>query len=466
MVIGQVASQLMHATDLAMVGRVGVVPLAAATFGVTVFNLFWLIGIGPVSAMSILAGEAHGAADEGRARFVARHGLIVTGGMAAAISLVLVGIVLGTSIWHLGQPAEVLAEARTYLLYLAATTLPLLLFITFKAYDEARGWPWLPLWYNAGSIVLNIVLNWIFIYGHLGVPAMGLAGAGLATLLSRLAVLAAFWFHQVRSERIGLRWSWPEWLTVDWRLCLEMLRLGMPIGLQIIFEVAAFNCALFMVGWLPDGAVALAAHAIALNYAALAFMVPLGVMFAASIRVGQARGAREFVRARIIGRSTIAVAVGFMGTVAIVFTLGRHQLPYLFLNDSVGEAAPAVIALASTLLLFAAAFAVFDGIQVSAIGVLRGYRDVRLPTVLTFVAYWLICLPTGFYLGFRLDGSDALPPTLAAIVDALPLPPGLGRGAPGVWTGLVLGLVVVSLALLWRFAVISRRAVAENRAPG
>lgn len=457
MVIGQVATQLMHATDLAMIGRVGVVPLAAATFGVTVFNLCWLIGIGPITAVSILVGEAHGAGDEVRARFVVRHGLIVSGLIGTLLSLLLMFVVSRTSIWHFGQPAEVIEEAWTYLLYLCATTVPLLLFITFKAYDEARGWPWLPLWFNAGSIVLNIALNWVFIYGHLGAPPMGLAGAGLATLLSRVIVLMFFWVYERRAPHIALRWTAQEWRKIDFKLCLELLWLGIPISLQIVFEVAAFNCALFMMGWLPHGTVALAAHAIALNYAALAFMVPLGVMFAASIRIGQARGSGNYKQARVIGWTTIGVAVIFMSVVAVVFSLGRHQLPYLFLNDSVGDAAPAVISLASTLLFIAAAFAVFDGIQVSAIGVLRGYRDVRLPTVISFIAYWLLCLPIGFGLAFRLDGTDAVPPLVARVIAFLPLPAGGAMGAPGVWAGLVVGLVVVAVAMLGRFVVISRR---------
>lgn len=459
MVIGQLATQAMHATDLAMVGRVGVLPLAAATFGGTVYNFFWLFGIGPLTAMSILVGEAHGAGDDARARFVMRQGIVVSAIMGVLITAVIVALARFTTVWHLGQPPEVVAGAEVYLLFLASTTTPLLVYICFKAYDEARGWPWLPLWFNLASIALNIGLNWILIYGNLGAPAMGLAGAGLATLMSRVLVLAAIWAYERRDAAIRLTWTVREWLEIDWRQCWELFRIGMPIGLQIVMEVAAFSSALILVGWLPNGKIAIAAHSIALNFAAFAFMVPLGVMFAASIRIGQARGGREFRRARVIGWSTIGVAIGYMSIVALTFIFGRHQLPYLFLNDNVGADAPAVIALASTLLLYAAAFAVFDGIQVSGIGVLRGYRDVRLPTVLTFIAYWLLCIPIGFFLAFRLDGSDMLPGPVAKLVSWLPLSRGGDLGAPGVWMGLVVGLVVVSVALLWRFAIVGRRAI-------
>ena len=466
MVLGQLATHAMQVTDMAMVGRVGVVPLAAASFGATVFGFFWLLGIGPVTALGIVVGEAHGASDDARARRVLRHGMVVVAAAGVLLTTLLVGVAGGTNWWHLGQPAEVIAATRSYLFYLAGSTVPLLLFISYKAYAEARGWPWLPLWFVLGSILLNIALNWVFIYGHLGAPAMGLDGAGLATLLSRLVVLAVFaWFLAVYRP-IRLRWRLGEWLRNEVRLLWELCRLGFPISLQILFEVGAFNLALIMMGWLPDGTVALAAHSIALNYAALAFMVPLGVMFATSIRVSQARGAGRLEQARQIGWSAIGISALFMGGVAAFFVLGRQELPYLFLHDNVGDAAPAVLTLASTLLLFAAAFAVFDGVQVVTVGVLRGYRDVRGPTVLAFVVFWLVCLPMGFLLGFRLDGTDGVPPLVAWLVASLPLPQGGGMGAEGVWMGLVLGLVLISLALLGRFVVIARRAMAQVEAGG
>ncbi|MFP4282567.1 MAG: MATE family efflux transporter [Opitutales bacterium] len=457
MVIGQVASQLMHVTDLAMVGRVGVVELAGAAFGNNVFNIVWLIGIGPVTAMSILVGEAHGGGREHRARTVLRHGLLVVGAFALFLGGGLAWVVLGSDIWHLGQPEEVIAAARTYLLFLASSTLPLLLFIVFKAYSEARGWPWLPFWFNAGSILLNIFLNWVFIYGNLGAPRLELAGAGLATVLSRVVALVALALFMRASARTQVRWPLAEWGQFDPRLGLDVVKLGIPIGLQILFEVGAFNCAVFMIGWLPDGTVSIAAHSIAINLTALAFMVPLGVMFAASIRVGQARGAGNQAQARQIGWSTIGVAVGFMACVALTFVVGREWLPYLFLSEDVGDRAGDVVALASSLLLLAAAFAIFDGAQVTAIGVLRGFRDVRWPTLMTFVAYWVICLPLGFWLAFHFDGREQFPGVLATVAKWLPEGPGLGPH--GVWIGLCVGIIAICFAVLVRFHIIGNRAV-------
>ena len=457
MVIGNLATQLMYVVDMAMVGRVGVAVLAAGTFATNVFNLFWMLCLGVITAISVTGGEAHGADDDHRARSVVRNGFIVSTLAALLLTGSLVALVQFTDWWHLAQPAEVIALGREYLLLLAASTLPLMLFIVQKAYCESRDNPWEPLYYNLGAIVLNVVLNWILIYGNLGAPAMGLTGAGVATLLSRVFVLAAFSLWLRRRSGMALRWPTQEWMRVDLKQALDLTRLGIPIGLQIFFEVAAFNCASFLMGWLPNGVVAIAAHSIALNFAALAFMVPLGVMFATVVRVGQARGAGEMEKARLIGLTTVYFAVGFMALIAVVYVLGRDVLPRLYLDDSVGERAPEVLALASSLMLFAAALAIADGIQVTSIGALRGYRDTKIPTVLTFVGYWLSCLPLGFWMGFKLDGSEEFPALIAALVPYLP--PGLGLGAEGIWLGICICICPIAIALFMRFNHTSRKAI-------
>lgn len=455
MVIGNLATQLMYVADMAMVGRVGVAELAAGTFATNVFNIFWFLGLGIITAISVAVGEAHGAGDDQKARHVVRNGFLVSGLASVILGGGLAAIVYGTDLWHLGQPEEVIVLGRDYLLLLAASTLPLMLFVVQKAYCESRDNPWEPLWFNLGAIGLNVVLNWILIFGNLGAPALGLVGAGIATLLSRIFVLLAFTLWLRRRSGMSLRWVGREWIVVNLDQARDLTRLGIPIGLQIFFEIAAFNCAAFMMGWLPNGVVAIAAHSIALNYAGLAFMVPLGVMFATVVRVGQARGAGQMEEARAIGWTTILMAAGFMAVVAAVYSLGRYGLPHLFLDDTVGERAPEVLALASILMLFAATLAIADGVQITAIGVLRGYRDTRVPTILTFVAYWGCCLPLGFWMGFRLDGSEALPRPLDALLPYLP--PGLGWGAPGIWAGICISMAPVALAMCLRFHYTSCR---------
>jgi MATE family multidrug resistance protein len=459
MVIGSVATQLMHIVDMAMVGRVGVTELAAGTFATNVFGIFWFFGIGLVNAISVLVGEAHGAENDHKARHVMRHGYIVSALLSLVLGGLLAAMVQFTEIWHLSQPPEVIEVGRGYLLMLALSMAPLMLFITQKSYCEARDKPWDPLWFNLGAILLNVFLNWILIYGNLGMPALGLTGAGIATVLARFMTMFLFGFWLRRRSGMSLRWTRSEWTKIDWPQAKELTWLGIPIGLQVFFEVAAFNCAVFMMGWLPEGKIAIAAHSIALNYAALAFMVPLGIMFAAVVRVGQARGAGRMKEAQTIGWTTIGVSASFMAIMACVYALGRNWLPYLYLDDSVGEGAEAVLQLASVLMLFAAALAVFDGIQVISVGVLRGYRDVVLPTFVTLVGFWFVCLPLGLWLGFRLDGSENLPAFLQRMVARLP--EGLGWGAPGVWAGLCLGMFPTSVAMALRFWTTSRRAVRE-----
>lgn len=459
MVIGNLATQLMYVVDMAMVGRVGVAELAAGTFASNIFNIFWFLGLGIITAISITVGEAHGAGDDAKARHIMRNGLIVACFVSLLLTGILVAVVVGTDLWHIGQPAEVIALGRDYLLLLGASTLPLMLFIVQKAYCESRDNPWDPLYFNLAAIALNVVLNWILIYGNLGAPALGLVGAGIATLLSRIVVLIAFSFWLRRRSGMALRWTRREWARIDFGQAKDLSRLGLPIGLQIFFEIAAFNCASFFMGWLPNGVVAIAAHSIALNYAGLAFMVPLGVMFATVVRVGQARGAGQSEKARMIGMTTILFAIGFMAVVAVVFGLGRNWLPHLYLDESAGDRAPEVLALASTLMLFAAAFAIVDGIQITAIGALRGYRDTKVPTILAFIGFWLVCLPLGFWLAFKLDGSEEnLPEMVNALLPYLPN--GMGLGPEGVWLGICLSMCPVAIAMFVRFHYTSKRALA------
>ncbi len=455
MVMGQVAQHVLHVVDLAMIGRVGVTPLAAATFSGNVFWIFALFTFGLASALSIMVSEAHGRADAVRAREVLRIGLLVCGLAALTGSCVLGAIILGTDWWYLGQPMVVLEEARNYLIYLAISLVPLMLFSSLKGYCEAINQPWLPLYFVIGSIGANVLLNWVFIFGNLGAPAMGLDGAGLATVLARLLSVVALWGWMMWARAYRLRWRWGEFFRLETASKWELIKLGTPIGLQISFEMAAFNAAVFMMGWMYNGPVAIAAHSIAISYAGLAFMVPLGITFAVSIRIGQARGEGDLAKARRIGWGAMLMAAAFMAAMALTFVTFRHQMPLLFLPPKVGEDAPAVIALASVLLLFAAAFAIFDGVQIVAAGALRGYRDVRIPTILTFVVYWLICLPVGFFFAFRLDGTDRMPEVVYQLAANIPIP-GLGLSAPGVWVGLVLGLGIAAVCLVTRYACISR----------
>jgi MATE family multidrug resistance protein len=302
---------------------------------------------------------------------------------------------------------------------------PVLLKLALKNHLEALHRPWMPLRWVLVGVVLNICLNWILIYGHFGAPALGLVGAGWATLISRVISLVGLAIEYRFS--VALAAARPQhWLV---RLQRDELRqlfaLGWPPAVQLFFEAGLFNLAAVMMGWL--GVVPLAAHQVALSCAATTFMFPLGIAQALSVRVGSVRGAGEPWRARAIGFGGIGAGALIMLAFACVFVAAARPIAGFFIED------PAVVELASRLLLLAALFQIFDGTQVTSMGALRGLADVRVPTAITCLGYWLLALPAARYLGFH-----------------TPL------GPEGIWTGLVVGLVTCALLLLARFARMTR----------
>jgi MATE family multidrug resistance protein len=428
--LGQLGQMMMPVIDAAMIGRLGVTPLAAVAFGTLVVWIPLIAGFGLCVAVHVLVASAHSSGRREEAGEVLRHGLWLGAlyGIICGVGLQC-GLGLLNHIPHIDQ--DVINAAKPFIVLMGWSTVPVLGFTVVKNYCEAQNRAWLPLGVLAGSLVLNVLLNWIFIYGHLGAPAMGVAGAGLATLLARAAAFITLLICARRSAILRPIWKRGAWAWLAGERVWRMLALGGPSGVQILFEVGMFNFATLLAGML--GRVTLDAHQIALNVASLAFMVPLGLSMATGIRVSHAAGLGEFSRARRIGWSSIACAVGFMAVYAVGVMGLREILPHLFLQPNSADAR-AVLELASKLLIWAAAFAVFDGAQVTTLGTLRGLRDVRVPTVLSFTGYWLVCAPLAWYLGWR-----------------------RGWGGPGVWAGLFGGVMVVAILLMARFEIISRR---------
>lgn len=423
-IFGQLSQMAINVTDSVMIGRVGTVPLAASAFVSSVFGMAFILGAGLLTAVPVLVARARGAEQPEEAGEVLRHGAFI----ATAFSLLemLVLAVLGTQLHRFGQPPEVVAEARGYYVLIVLSLLPALVFQVFRQYAESLGRPWMPMAIMSTGVLANIVLNWIFIYGKLGSPPLGLAGAGVATLLARLISVGVLvvWLH--RQEELRPYWParWRVRLSVD--ALRTQLRLGLPAAGQLMFEGGAFTVAALIIGWL--GAVSLAAHQIALSCAATTFMFTLGISSAASMRVAQAAGAGETRRLRPIGFGAVAAGLACMTVFATVFALGGHVLAGWFVDDA------QVVGLAARLLVVAAFFQVFDGTQVIGAGILRGLADVRIPTAITFVAYWVIALPGGYWIGVR-----------------------GGSGAVGVWWGLAAGLACSAVLLVLRFAALTRR---------
>ncbi|MDB6126436.1 MAG: efflux family protein [Verrucomicrobia bacterium] len=417
--VGQVSQMLMGVTDSVMIGHTGTVPLAASAFGGNVFGVFYVLGIGLMIPVSVFVSRARGGGRPGECGEYLRHGLALA--LAFGVIETALLLLVGRRLDLFQQPPEVLAIVQPFYTLIGSSITSVLLYLALRQYAEAMGRPWVPMFIMLGGVGLNAALNWVLIYGHLGAPALGLTGAGISTLFSRtLGALVLFgWLHRDATLRAGLPAHWFAPLSKV-RL-VEMLHIGLPASGMLLFESGAFSGAAIMMGWL--GAVSLAAHQIAISCAATTFMVLLGLSSAAGMRISAALGAGERDRLRPIGYCALALGAGLAAFFMVAYLTARQPIAGWFVQD------PAVIALAAQLIIVTGLFQFFDGGQVIGAAILRGVSDVRIPAVITFVAYWVIAIPGGYFLGIR-----------------------LGYGALGIWAGLSAGLAFAALFLGLRFA--------------
>jgi MATE family multidrug resistance protein len=420
-IIGQVSQMLIGLTDNAFIGRVGTVPLAAAAFTHGVFGVFYVVGIGLLLGAGVFAARDHGAGDEAGCAAWLRHGRAL--GFAVGLGALVLMALLSTQLHRFGQPPEVVAVVRPFFLLIAASVVPALVFQVQRQFAESLGRPWMPMGIILADVFLNGLLNWVLVFGHLGFPALGLVGSGWATLCARLAAVAAiaWWLRRSRHFTAVRAAPWHGWERVRFA---SLLRLGVPAGGMLLFEAGAFAASALMMGWL--GTLPLAAHQIAIGCASLTFMVPLGLALAVSLRISKALGAGQREALRPIGFGALGAGVLFMLGSALLFALAGRPITAAF------TPAADVAALAAQLLVVAALFQLFDGGQVIGAGALRGLGDVKVPTLITFIAYWVIALPLGYGLAFH-----------------TPL------GPVGVWSGLAAGLAFAAVFLGGRFRRLS-----------
>lgn len=427
--MGQVGQMVMGITDSIMVGRVGAVPLAASSFGGSVFNLFFIVGVGILSPVAVFASRSRGAERHDEAGEYLRHGLA----LAFAFSLLEVALllVIGRHLSLFRQAPEVLAAVNPFFTLIGVSIIPVLAYLALRQFAESMGRPWVPMVVILLEVALNAFLNWVLIYGHLGSPAFGLTGSGIATLVARLlgTIVIFLWL----ASEPSMRASWPRrWFApLSWTRLTRMLRVGLPVAGSLLFESGAFAAATIMMGWL--GAGPLAAHQVALSCAAFTFMFLLGLAMSVGMRLSAAVGKGEHAKLRTIWFG----AIGMGGALAVVnagifFFLGR-VISRAFIAD------PAVVSTAAVLLAVAAVFQVFDGSQVINSASLRSLTDVKVPALITFVAYWMISLPLGYLLGIR--GSF---------------------GPAGIWWGLAAGLAFAAVFLGLRFLRMTREGAAAT----
>ena len=453
MMMGQMAVHLTQLVDAAMIGRVGVDELAAAAFAVNFYMLFFMVGFGLSIAVSIFTARAYGAGDSAGQRATLGAGINATFWLGVLLAVALHALLPVAE--YFGQEPAVLGHARSYIILLGWSSAPVLMMAALKSYGEAIDRPWIPLIWTLAVVPVNVFLNWIFIFGNLGAPAMGLDGAGLATLLARIICFVLMWIGYEKAGLLERNWSLRELILPQWRAVKDIVKTGIGTGIQISFEVASFNVAAIMMGWI--GAVSLAAHNIAISLVGLAFMIPLGLSFAISIRIGQALGAHQNQRASRIAWANVLFVIIIMACPATVLAAFRHQLPWIFLDRGLAETAQ-VAALAATFLLIAAFFQLGDGCNIILMGILRGYNDIRVPTILSFFIFWCFAIPLCFFLTFgtSLDLSrvpDFLQP-LAHIGFAL-------EGA-GMWAALSAGLWVSAIIMASRTRGVIRRSLVDE----
>jgi MATE family multidrug resistance protein len=417
--LGQIA---MMTSDLALIGRLGDQAVAAAALAHTVLFMVFVFGMGIVSAVAPLAAQAYGAGEPRMVRRALRVGLWAAVILGAPLTLVqLWG---GELLIALGQSPENAALAGRYLSGIAWCIIPSWFFIALRNFMSAVNRPEPALWITLVAIPSNGLLAYALIYGAFGLPALDLLGAGLATTLISIGMcIAAIWICYTRRPYRKYR-VLGRWWRGDWVLMRQLIIVGAPISGSFLLEYGVFAAAAQLMGWI--GTVALAAHQIALQIAAIMFMVPFGIGMAATVRVGHAVGRGDAAGTRRAGFSAILLGVVFMAAMTLLVALTRHVIPLAFLGRAAPD--PQTVALAASLLVLGASFFIADGIQTVAAGALRGLNDTRVPLVFAGVSFWLIGFTGCWLFGFT-----------------------FGLGAYGIWIGLSLGIVCYAVLLIARF---------------
>jgi MATE family multidrug resistance protein len=420
MIVGQIGQLTMSVADNIMVGRVGTDPLAAAAIGNALFTLVLVVGFGISMAITPLTAMAAGAGKDKECGVVLRQGLIVN--LLSGIVLCGLTFVGSESIRFLHQPQAIVAPAILYMKVLGFSMLPLMLFQSFRQFAEGVSFLKPAMVITLLANLVNIFVNWVFIYGNCGAPALGLTGAGIATFSSRTFMALALMGIIMTSSTLKRFDPTLRYRKIDIPLMKKLLTIGIPGAFQYFFEVSAFTASSVIVGWM--GTQALAAHQIALNLASISFMGALGISAAGTIRVSNAVGRGISRDVRAAGFSAVLVCTGFMAAAGLLFILFRHSLPWFYVSDRV------VLEMSATLLVIVAFFQISDGIQAVGLGILRGITDMKIPTLITLVAYWIIGLPAGYILAFQFN-----------------------LGIYGVWYGLLISLSASALLMMLRFHV-------------
>ena len=436
LILANLTQQLIQATDILLMGRLGAMQLAAATLALNLTFTFNLLLLGMLIASSPMMATALGQ------RFNAVRDVRRT--FRAGLWLLIVTLPpYWLMLWHVGSlmrafgiSEELASQGQTFLRAYMWCAAPWLLFQLLRNFVAALERPRIVLWLSIAGIGVNALLSWSLIFGRLGLPALGLVGGGVGSTLTWFAMCGALIAVIMRERRFRRFHLFGHWWRFERQRTMAMVRLGLPIGITMALEMGVFALAAYFMGWI--GAPAVAAHAVALQLAALTFMIPLGLGQAATVRVGLALGRGDKPGITRAGWAAWVIGVGFMAAMALIMWAIPRQLVILFLTDVPQNSL--TIGLAVSFVRVAAAFQLVDGAQVIGAGMLRGLHDTRWPLIFALVGYWVVGLGIGAWLAFDRDWQGI-----------------------GIWIGLAAGLAAVAVLMLARWLMRERLALTSVR---
>ena len=424
--LSQLGHVVVGVVDSLMVGRLGTEELAAVSLSNSFFNFVLLFGIGLSYGITPLISSSKGENKKKSIGVVLYNGLLINFLFAIFLSFIL--IISKFILLELDQNKNVLELTFPYLDVIAISLIPLMIFQTFKQYIEGLGFTKQPMVISVVANVLNIVLNYLLIFGVGGFPRLEVLGAGYASLISRVFMMVCIIIYVLQAKKFNNFIKQLNFLSIKRKIINKILGIGVPSGFQFVFEIGSFSIAAVMIGWF--GAEALASHQIALNLASITYMIATGISASSMISLGYFYGKKNYADLKKSGYANFIIVSIMMGVFGVLFILFRKELPAFYIDD------PDVIILASNLIIIAALFQIPDGIQSVGLGVLRGIRDTKVPTLVTFVAYWIIAIPLCYFLGVTKN-----------------------YGPIGIWIGLMMGLWIAAIFHLLRFSYITKKII-------
>ena len=437
-IMGMLGHTFVGLIDNIMVGQLGVAELAAVSLGNSFFFVAMSIGIGFSTAITPLVAEADSENNFARGKSAFKHGFV----LCSILAIVLFALILLAKplMYMMNQPQEVVVLALPYLDIIAISLVPLIIFQALKQFCDGMSITKFPMYATIIANVINVFFNYVLIFGVWGFPKMGVVGAGIGTIISRFVMIMLMWYFLNRLEKTKAYVKDLKLFVLEHSMLKKINSLGLPSALQMFFEVGLFTAAIWLSGTL--GKNPQAANQIALNLSSMTFMIATGLSVTAMIRVGNQKGLKRPVELRRIATSIFIMGLALAILFALIFLIFNNVLPtfYLDLNDLTHFADNQnVVEIASSLLIIAALFQISDSTQVVFLGALRGLQDVKIPTLITFFAYWIIGFPVSYFLG---DASK--------------------YGSSGIWIGLLAGLTASSIFLYIRFNYLSKQLIAKE----